>query len=236
MKIICPTLPYFNLGDELYPYLKKFFDLHFTDESVVCVSLKLLSLSQKRLAPKEDWLQDKKKFLQSYGAKIIGQSPYGGWLTDNNGLIQINAGLDQSNCPHEESVILYPDNIGQAADEIYRKIREDFPGRKFGFIFCDSLSRCFRKGSTGIAVTHVGLSGLKRYEGQPDLNNRPLELTEQNQADALASAATLCMGEGNECKPIALIRHAPIEFCEVGQESKLNIAVSDDLYISALKK
>lgn len=41
--------------------------------------------------------------------------------------------------------------------------------------------------------------------GQPDMNNRALEVTETAFADAVASAAVLMMGEAAEGTPAALV-------------------------------
>jgi len=49
-------------------------------------------------------------------------------------------------------------------------------------------------------------------------------------ADCLATAAVLCMGEGKERQPLALITNAPVEFVEKVNKKELYIDPREDLY------
>ncbi len=52
----------------------------------------------------------------------------------------------------------------------------------------------------------AGLPALIDRRGEPDLNGRPLEVTMTGFADAVAAAAVLLMGEGDEGRPVILVR------------------------------
>ncbi|EPP28623.1 Gamma-glutamyl ligase family protein, partial [Chlamydia psittaci 84-8471/1] len=78
-------------------------------------------------------------------------------------------------------------------------------------------------------------SPLYSYIGKPDCFGRPLRMTQINLLDALAVSAVLCMGEGNEHTPIALIEDAPkITFHSLptlqSDLSALDINEKEDLY------
>ncbi len=65
-------------------------------------------------------------------------------------------------------------------------------------------------------------------------------MTQINLLDALATAAVLVMGEGNEQSPLALIEDAPkITFFDreptVEEEASIHIPITEDLYGPLLK-
>ena len=49
-------------------------------------------------------------------------------------------------------------------------------------------------------------------------------------ADSLATAAVLCMGEGKEQQPLALVTDAPVVFAEKVNRKELIIDPEKDLY------
>ena len=61
----------------------------------------------------------------------------------------------------------------------------------------------------GFALAYYGFQPLKEYRGTKDLFGREMKMTQANFPDALASAAVLAMGEGNESMPLALVRDIP---------------------------
>jgi coenzyme F420-0:L-glutamate ligase/coenzyme F420-1:gamma-L-glutamate ligase len=73
-------------------------------------------------------------------------------------------------------------------------------------IINDSLGRPWRLGTVGTAVGASGIRTLWDRRGAPDLQGRPLEITEVGYADELAAAASAVMGQGHEGTPIVIIR------------------------------
>ena len=64
-------------------------------------------------------------------------------------------------------------------------------------------------GATALPVFAIGsaaVPALRSAIGSTDLFGRALEVTEIADADELASAASLLMGQGNESVPVVLIR------------------------------
>jgi coenzyme F420-0:L-glutamate ligase/coenzyme F420-1:gamma-L-glutamate ligase len=66
-------------------------------------------------------------------------------------------------------------------------------------------------GTTGSAIGCAGFTVLDDYRGGTDVYGRELKVTLINRADAIASAATLVMGETTEKIPLALVRGMPAE-------------------------
>ena len=123
------------------------------------------------------------------------------------GYVHANAGIDRSNIQAEdgrERVLLLPlDSNASAA-----AIRQHFlsAGVDIGIVISDSAGRAWRNGITGFAIGSAGVPALRSAIGAKDLFGRELEVTEMADADELASAASLLMGQGSESVPVVLIR------------------------------
>ena len=76
----------------------------------------------------------------------------------------------------------------------------------FGVIIADSVGRAWREGTVGLAIGVSGVPARLDRRGEPDLFGRLLHVTEVGIADAIASAASIVMGEGAEGRPAALVR------------------------------
>ena len=117
---------------------------------------------------------------------------------------------------------------------------DKFKLKNLGVLITDSTTAPLRWGVKGIAIAHSGFSALNDYVGKPDLLGRKLKVTKVNVVDALAAAAVLTMGEGNEQMPLALIEDIPfVQFQDRNPTKKeleeLRISLDDDLYSPLLK-
>jgi dihydrofolate synthase / folylpolyglutamate synthase len=88
-------------------------------------------------------------------------------------------------------------------------------------------------------LAHSGFQAINDYRGTPDLFGRPLRMTKVNVVDALATAAVVVMGEGNEQTPLALIRDISfVAFQDRNPTEEelqgLHIELDDDLYAPLL--
>jgi F420-0:gamma-glutamyl ligase len=92
----------------------------------------------------------------------------------------------------------------------------------------------------GVALGYAGFKAIRNYIGEKDIFGRVLKMSRTDVGDSLAAAAVLCMGEGKEQQPLALITDAPIEFTEKINKKELLINIKEDLYLplfgSILKK
>ncbi|MGA1370559.1 MAG: coenzyme F420-0:L-glutamate ligase [Pseudomonadales bacterium] len=127
------------------------------------------------------------------------------------GIVGAQAGIDQSNVEHgpggsdDERALLLPVDPDQSASIIRAGLEARF-GVRLGVIITDSNNRPWRLGSIGSAIGCAGMRVLDDRRGQTDLYGRELKVTLINRADALATMATLVMGESTEMTPAAIIR------------------------------
>lgn len=127
------------------------------------------------------------------------------------GLVMANAGIDQSNVAdpggRELALLLPVDPDASAA-----RLREELQARSgcdVGVIINDSFGRPWRLGVTGVAIGCAGVAALVDLRGEPDLFGRLLEVTVVAQADEIAAAASLLMGQAAEGCPVVLVRGLP---------------------------
>ena len=123
------------------------------------------------------------------------------------GLVLANAGVDRSNVPQDGGprVLLLPEDPDASAAALRAELEERF-GAPLAVIVSDSAGRAFRNGVIGLAIGVAGLPALLDLRGKPDLEGRPLQVTQVGLADQIASAAELLMGEADEGRPAVLVR------------------------------
>lgn len=123
------------------------------------------------------------------------------------GLVSANAGIDQSNVDQGrgECALLLPENPDRSARELRRRC-EAASGRRLGTIICDSVNRPWRLGSVSIAIGSSGIAVLDDKRGEVDIFGRTLKTTVVSVVDAVATAASLAMGETIERTPCAIVR------------------------------
>ncbi len=146
------------------------------------------------------------------------------------GYVHANAGVDRSNIEAvdgRERVLLLPLDANESA----AKLRQAFLSQNInlGIIISDSAGRAWRNGITGFAIGSAGVPALRSAIGARDLFGRELEVTEMADADELASAASLLMGQGNESVPLVVIQGWEWSVTEQNADSLIR-AKQDDLF------
>ena len=124
------------------------------------------------------------------------------------GMVLANAGIDQSNVPHdgdEQRVLLLPSDPDRSSAALRAALEERF-GAALAVVINDSVGRAWRNGVVGLALGAAGLPALLDLRGKPDLEGRPLRVTQVALADEIASAAELLMGEADEGCPAVLVQ------------------------------
>jgi coenzyme F420-0:L-glutamate ligase / coenzyme F420-1:gamma-L-glutamate ligase len=124
------------------------------------------------------------------------------------GFVLANAGVDQSNVDPRSGakpVLLLPEDPDRSAKLLHEGLRTRL-GKNIAVIINDSLGRAWRLGTVGVALGAAGLPALRDLRGQPDLYERPLQVTETGFADEIAAAASLLMGQADEATPIVVVR------------------------------
>jgi len=124
------------------------------------------------------------------------------------GMVIANAGIDQSNVPHDgdgERVLLLPEDPDASSAALRAALEARF-GAALAVVVNDSVGRAWRNGVVGLALGAAGLPALLDLRGQRDLEGRALRVTQVGLADQIASAAELLMGEADEGRPAVLVR------------------------------
>lgn len=128
------------------------------------------------------------------------------------GIVSANAGIDQSNVSHAdgECALLLPEDPDRSALQLREAVAQQ-TGLRVGVIVSDSMNRPWRLGTLGYAIGSAGVTVLDDRRGDTDIFGRELKVTITNQADSIASAAMLVMGETSEQVPAALVRGLPVQ-------------------------
>lgn len=163
-------------------------------------------------------------------SRAISRKAKGVLVTEHRlGFVSANAGIDQSNLEESDHRVLLlpldPDNTARQMRQKFQKTT----GSDVGIIISDTHGRPFRLGNVGVAIGVAGIPALLDLRGNQDLYGRTLEITQQGYADMIASAAHLLCGEGNEGRPVIVIRGLP-NLQQDGKASDLYRPPERDLY------
>lgn len=166
---------------------------------------------------------------------IFGGIKMGFLLTARLGIISPNAGLDRSNIPSGQVVLLPADPYGTA--ETLRRQLGRHSRCRIGLILTDSWLMPGRYGTTGVALAMAGFKPIKDERGKMDLFGNPMTVTQVGIADSLAVCAQAVMGERDEATPFALVRGAKIELTDERRSvADVSIPWQQCIYIESLTR
>lgn len=138
--------------------------------------------------------------------EIVAASERALIVEHRSGAVCAHGGVDRSNLEgDEDTVLLLPEDSDASA----KKIRGDLRQKTGAFpavIIVDTQGRAFRSGVVGVCIGCAGLEPLVDLRGTRDRARRLLEITQVAQADEIAAAASIVMGQGAEGRPVAVIR------------------------------
>lgn len=121
-----------------------------------------------------------------------------------HGFVCASAGVDSSNAPEPDTVVLLPLEPDVSAQRLRTRLRE-LTGCDAGVVIADSFGRPWRTGIAGVAIGVAGVEPLLDLRGQRDRNGYELRATVVAVADEIASAAELVMGK-LAAVPAAIVR------------------------------
>jgi coenzyme F420-0:L-glutamate ligase/coenzyme F420-1:gamma-L-glutamate ligase len=121
-----------------------------------------------------------------------------------HGFVCASAGVDASNAPGPETLVLLPLDPDASAKRLRDAIRER-AAVEVGVIVSDSFGRAWRRGTTDVALGVAGIAALLDLSGQRDSIGYELHATEIAVADEIAGAAQLVMGKTDGI-PAAIVR------------------------------
>jgi coenzyme F420-0:L-glutamate ligase/coenzyme F420-1:gamma-L-glutamate ligase len=191
----------------------------FQDGDVLIVTQKVISKSEGRFVDLKDiepsplavelatnWEKDARHVeVVLRESKRIVRMDHGVIICETrHGFVCANAGVDASNVPGNDRLLLLPVD----PDESARRIRKGImtaSGADIAVIISDTFGRPWRTGYTEVAIGVAGMLPIIDYVGQEDAQGRELKATWICVADELASCAELVTGKVNQV-PAALIR------------------------------
>lgn len=123
------------------------------------------------------------------------------------GHVMANAGIDASNIGSGNggNVLLLPVDPDASAARIADAIEAGF-GFRPGVVISDSFGRPWRMGTVNVAIGVAAMPAIIDQRGQPDRDGRIMQMTMIAVGDAVAAAAGLAMGEGDEGIPAVIVR------------------------------
>ena len=121
----------------------------------------------------------------------------------NSGFICANAGVDASNVPGADQVVLLPTDPDASARALRKRLRE-LRGAGPGVLITDSFGRPWRHGQCDVAIGCAGIEPLEDWRGRVDAHGRELRATWIAIADELAAAADLARSK-DALEPVVLI-------------------------------
>ena len=114
------------------------------------------------------------------------------------GHVTVNAGIDRSNVPGAD-LLLLPESPTDSAARLSSAL-------SVPVVVTDTSGRPFRYGQRGVAVGWSGLPAARDWRGESDRDGRELGVTVQAVVDELAAAANLVAGEGGGGTPAVVVR------------------------------
>ncbi len=219
-------IPLVQAGDDLAVLVREALgrsDLQLRGGDVVVVAQKIVSKAEGRTVELSDVKPGPRavelarevekdprlvELILSETKRIVRSGPNVLIVEHRLGHIMANAGVDQSNVGAQDGVeraLLLPRDPDASAETL-RAALSEHAGVPVGVIINDSFGRPWRVGTVGVALGVAGLPAVKDLRGRPDLTGRPLRVSVTGFADEIAAAASLIMGQGDEGRPVALVR------------------------------
>ncbi len=211
-----PDLPEIRPGDDIGALIRERVDVQPND--VVCIASTIVSKAEGRtmdldsvvagdraveIATRLARLTDDEKdprFAQvvlDESVDLVMDAPF--LLTETQfGHITVNAGIDRSNVP-DADLLLLPSDPNTSAVSLHESLGAPV-------IVTDTCGRPFRFGQRGVAIGWAGMPASRDWRGEYDRNGHELEVTVESVVDELAATANLVSGEGDGGTPVIVIR------------------------------
>jgi coenzyme F420-0:L-glutamate ligase / coenzyme F420-1:gamma-L-glutamate ligase len=209
-------LPEIVEGDDLAALVAGAVELR--DGDVVCIAHKVVSKAEgrvvrldevepsdeaRRLAGAEGdprrleiVLRESVRVLRSRPPLVIAET--------RHGFVCASAGVDASNAPAADTVVLLPEDPDASAARL-RAALEELADCSLGVIITDTFGRSWRRGISNVAIGSAGTEVLRDLRGVYDPAGYELHSTVIAIADEIAAAAELVMGKTARI-PAAVVR------------------------------
>jgi len=141
-------------------------------------------------------LDESAELVRAHGGVLICET--------HHGFVCANAGVDASNVPGEDEVVLLPLDPDASARALRAGIA-DVRGVRPALLISDSFGRAWRLGQTDVAIGAAGFAVLDDWRGRRDAHGRPLAATVLAVADSVTGAADLARSK-DAGEPVVLVR------------------------------
>jgi coenzyme F420-0:L-glutamate ligase/coenzyme F420-1:gamma-L-glutamate ligase len=176
--------------------------LDLEEHDVVVITHKIVSKAEGNVVPITDE-KAYRKLVENEAAAIVRRRGDLLITQTKHGFICANAGVDRSNVPGSQAVLL-PDRPDRSAHTIRSRL-ERSAGVRLAVVVTDTFGRPWRRGLTDVAIGVSGMPAILDLKGTTDMQGRVLEVTEVAIVDEIASAADLVMGKATGV-PAAIVR------------------------------
>ena len=229
MQVIPIKTRIFRENEDLFLFVSKNIK-KFPEKSILVVTSKIVALSEGRTVKYKNEKQRIKliKKESDFSLKLKHT-----WLTLKDNMVMANSGIDQSNA--DGKMIFLPKNSFKSAELLRKKLIHKFRLKNLGVLITDSEFMPLRVGALGVALGYAGFAGVRNYIGKKDIFGRKFVYSKTDVADGLATSAVLCMGEGKERQPMAVITNAPVVFTNKIKKKEMMIDSEKDMYAPLFK-
>jgi coenzyme F420-0:L-glutamate ligase/coenzyme F420-1:gamma-L-glutamate ligase len=213
-----PDLPEIEQGDDIAELIAGSAN-GFKDGDIIVIAQKIISKAEGRavtlanvtpsgeaVALAEQTQKDPRlvQLILDESDEIMRARPGVIITSTRQGFVCANAGIDASNVPGDDTVLLLPED----SDESARQIRAKIVNRtetNVAVIITDSFGRAWRIGQQDIAIGCAGIAPANDLRGENDSEGRELMASIVATADEIASAANLARGKSSE-EPVVVLR------------------------------
>ena len=209
-------LPELRAGDDLAALIVERTDLE--DGDVVVVAQKAISKIEGRVVHLDDIEPSERaqeiagddsdprriEAILSEARRVVRVRPPLVICETQHGFICASAGVDASNAPEPEMLVLLPLDPDASAARLRDALRAR-TGREVGVIVTDSFGRPWRQGTTDVAIGAAGVEVLRDLKGGRDPVGYELHATVIAVADEIAGAAQLVSGKLDRI-PVTVVR------------------------------
>lgn len=227
LKITAIKTSLFKLGQDLEKFiLDHLSSYHIQEGTLLAITSKLFSLAENRVAHQTS---DKVALIQQEADEYLGEGGHGFHLSIKEGLMMASSGIDQSNSPTGDFLLL-PKNPYNLLQKLHKSLKKKLNLKTLGLLMTDSHTTPLRRGVLGVGLAYYGFQAIDNQIGEEDLFGRELKVTTINNVDALSAAAVWIMGEGNDQTPLALIEGASLQWQDHSTPDEIKIPLEEDLY------
>jgi coenzyme F420-0:L-glutamate ligase/coenzyme F420-1:gamma-L-glutamate ligase len=163
-------------------------------------------------------LQESVRIVRSRPPLVIAET--------RHGFVCASAGVDSSNAPEPETVVLLPVDPDGSAERLRARLAE-LTGTSVGVLVTDSFGRAWRRGTTDVAIGVAGVRPLLDLRGERDPTGYELQATQIALADEIAGAAELVLGKTSRV-PAAIVRG--LDLAGEGSARELVMPADRDLF------